>query len=312
MKFILKSIIAATDASMEGEPVSGSVDEAWRESMKALLGTVLKGGEGSGHKGHRGILGHHGGSLPGTATFGSYIDINMQEPGDPGYDRMCKALNVKKMNKVVLDSYVREMFNYRYTYKGKRFSAEVQHVYVDIEGIVHIEGIIGDEEGEEIGAFARVISYDENTGKRTVMHDGFKIDRDQQESGFGSSYFQFCEDNYIRQGFDTVKVHAGDTVGGYAWARLGFDFDQPIGGITARFYRYYRLNFPDVPVPTFTHPWELAMMVSPPGFPDTEHTLVGRDFLLGETWFGVKDITPGSINLKVGDAYYEAKRKAMR
>lgn len=77
-------------------------------------------------------------------------------------------------------------------------------------------------DGKSIGKFERGFSKD-RLGT-TVGHVSFFLNKKYQGSGYGSGMFFHSEDAYKKLGMDRITTSANADVGGYAWARMGFDF----------------------------------------------------------------------------------------
>lgn len=101
--------------------------------------------------------------------------------------------------------------------------AEVVH---SSSGVVHGE-IKAD--GNVVGKFTR-----EADGEQSVYHDSLYIEPDYQGRGFGTAFFEHSVDEYRKLGVTRVRVTAGSSVGGYQWARRGFDFDMPRYSVLSR------------------------------------------------------------------------------
>lgn len=87
---------------------------------------------------------------------------------------------------------------------------------------ISVNGYIRDANGRSVGTFTRTMYGD---GK--VYHNYFRIERAQQGSGFQSRWFeQQLLPQYALNGFSKVTVSANIDVGGYAWAKQGFDFES--------------------------------------------------------------------------------------
>lgn len=79
-----------------------------------------------------------------------------------------------------------------------------------------------------LGTAERVfrIATDSRTGKRvsSVEHALFVLPDDIQGGGTSSAFLQASKQMYRQMGLDRITIHADISVGGYAWARGGFDF----------------------------------------------------------------------------------------
>lgn len=88
---------------------------------------------------------------------------------------------------------------------------------------VEWHGEIRDDEGILAGTFQRDFHRDTD-GLLWVEHAYLKLERRHQGQGFAKAFNEYLYDWYRDSGVDHVKVHANIDVGGYTWARQGFDF----------------------------------------------------------------------------------------
>lgn len=85
-------------------------------------------------------------------------------------------------------------------------------------------GIITDiTNGKKVGSFAREI--DQARDGVHVYHDSLSINPSHQGRGFGTAFFEGSLAKYKERGVVSLRVTAGSSVGGYQWARRGFDFN---------------------------------------------------------------------------------------
>lgn len=272
--------------------------------------TELKGGPTSGHYGHAGREGIRGGSLPGMRSekHSAQLRGTFPKEGSEAYRVICRTMGVKSITEDELLTKLESMYDYRD--RKQDLQARLSAVEVWSNGDIWVKGYVETVTGEaQVGEFSRtLISFEDGT--RIVSHDSFGVRKPYQKKGFGSSFYQFTENNYIKAGFDEIVVFAGDDVGGYAWARLGFDFANDFGtgkeieAVRGSFRYNWEKRYKE-PVPEFTHAWEMAAAVGPDGFE------IGRLVMTGAQWPGIKSLRKGSIGLAIGDAYYYAKRKAL-
>lgn len=100
---------------------------------------------------------------------------------------------------------------------------------VEVEGrSLNVESDIHDSSGAKVGWSRQVL--DPESGR--VHLDHLVLDPQVQGSGFASRERQHAEDGYRAMGFDRVTLKANIDVGGYAWARAGYDWDlsDAVGG----------------------------------------------------------------------------------
>ena len=90
-------------------------------------------------------------------------------------------------------------------------------------GGVRVQGSIRNADGKSIGRFSRAFGRDED-GRLYVVHELLKVQRQYQGSGFQAQFNGNLLDWYRRSGASYVKVGANIDVGGYTWARSGYDF----------------------------------------------------------------------------------------
>jgi hypothetical protein len=215
------------------------------------------------------------------------------EPGTD-IDEFMKFAKLKGGAQAVMDAY---------TYKD-----EITGLETRIERVHHPEGdssflyISGTVlvDGQEVGHFDREIS-----ANGTVYHAEFEIDRLWQKGGFGSRFYQHSEDAYVKMGISTVRLLANKDVGGYAWARMGFDFMEPIAlksfSKPALYWWRKEVGESGPEPPKIEHAWDLAAMTTPNG------VRVGKNALLGESWQAIKVLKPSDEGYTVGQIYYRAK-----
>ena len=175
-----------------------------------------------------------------------------------------------------------------------------------VSGLI-IKGYVYDQDGKTAGSFIRKLDG------RGVEHNKFVMGPEYRQQGFGSRFYQNSEAVYRRIGVKAVHLNANMAVGGYAWARMGFDFapgfnDAEDKQAVRRYSNYARALWQEethgaAPFPDVQHAWEIAALTTPSG------RRVGKETLLGQAWSGVKRLTPGSPGVQVGDLYYATKAK---
>lgn len=88
-----------------------------------------------------------------------------------------------------------------------------------------VRGAILDASGKKVGIFARAISIE--NGRTVVDHELLRIDGNVQGQGFAQAFNAQAFDWYRQSGVEKVELLANADVGGYAWARAGYDFSGP-------------------------------------------------------------------------------------
>jgi predicted ABC-type ATPase len=94
------------------------------------------------------------------------------------------------------------------------------------QGFMEIKGYIYDRSGGTVGNFTRRLSYDTEKRELSVEHYELDLAESAQGSGVGAAFNTASIAEYRSIGVDHIKVQTGLSVGGYAWAREGFRFDE--------------------------------------------------------------------------------------
>jgi len=156
----------------------------------------------------------------------------------------------------------------------------------------------------QVGQNHLYIYNDYNVGGYICSFNLMEIERNYQSQGYGYEFFKRLQNNLKSWGVKQVRLDADLDVGGYAWARYGFDFanDQTKNQTVKNFIRHLGVEWDINEDPNkFNHPWEIAAYKGPHGEP------IGKQFLLGESWLATKDLDENSLGWKVGEEYERAK-----
>lgn len=165
---------------------------------------------------------------------------------------------------------------------------------------------IRDADDRRVGGAGRSFRRDPD-GKLVVSHKHFTMEEDARGGGFSTRWLRQLEDRYRQNGVDKIEVSAVN-VGGYAWAKAGFDFanrrtaqqvadrlelrseapahifgdspqvKQQMVDLVAR----TRSDNPD--------DWPLPMEFAMVGWEPGAQTWPGKDVMLGALWDGVKEL----------------------
>lgn len=90
-----------------------------------------------------------------------------------------------------------------------------------LTGETKTRGILRDDV-HSYGTFERQVLL-ESSGRLSVEHALLKVAPNQQRLGFAQGFNDRAFARYAAAGVDEVRVHAALTMGGYAWARAGFE-----------------------------------------------------------------------------------------
>jgi GNAT superfamily N-acetyltransferase len=97
------------------------------------------------------------------------------------------------------------------------------HARADTASQGVVSGTILDEHDNYAGTFTREVN---NSSRGVdVYHDTLKLLPEHQGKGFGTAFFEHSLAEYKKLDVARVSVTAASTVGGYQWARRGFDFN---------------------------------------------------------------------------------------
>lgn len=252
------------------------------------LFSILKGGAGSGNIGHAGRIGHRGGSAPkngliagllGKDAAAQIIKAYSYQDKESGY-----STTIDEIYQLSLDSFFRAPDG------SDRLGKDS----------VLIKGRVLDKDGNQVGDFKRRINND-----KTVEHHSFEMKEEAQNQGFGGRFYKHSEEAYKQAGIEHVLLVANVSVGGYAWARMGFDFASKVDKkeMTDRFKDAYKSRYgePSKDVPKTAY--EMAAYVGPDG------RRLGKDVMLFSDWAGKKNLSDTDIGYQVGKEYYASKGK---
>ena len=185
------------------------------------------------------------------------------------------------------DDAIRGTFNYEDSEAGVR--AEVVDIYrAAFYTSVQIE--MHDRTGARVGTAQRI--FDERT-PNSIEHSSLELTPGMQGQGFATRFNAHAEAGYRRAGIEQITLDANLDVGGYAWARAGYDFANEASRISVVSHAESMAAFypPDVQRaiervvrnPNST-PIEFAMIGHTPG----ATTWPGKEIMLGAGWDGVK------------------------
>ena len=102
----------------------------------------------------------------------------------------------------------------------------------EVEGVtpsnttLRIRVNILDENGNKIGRAIRNVWPGRRGSAPSIYHSAFELDKSKQGNGFSSRWLAQMEDRYREQGIGSIQLTTDD-IGGYAWAKAGFDFLGP-------------------------------------------------------------------------------------
>jgi GNAT superfamily N-acetyltransferase len=176
---------------------------------------------------------------------------------------------------------------------------------INAYGELEMEGVVEVPDGDdvkEIGTYKRRFEPDGEGGLR-VNHEFFSLYNKHQGQGIGSQFLKDSEDYYRDLGVTEITVEANIDVGGFAWARLGFDFQSGdtavnfvnelykwddgtpefssgLDGLLTKATKYEASGDPSDAPSAF----EISQIGHTPG----AKKWPGKQFMLGQNWEGIK------------------------
>lgn len=271
---------------------------------------VMKGGEGSGNFGHAGRPGLLGGSAPGkdAAYYDDFVRSKMV--GNNSLEDFYKLYaELVPGAKLSLGQLLEQAYEYKDAESGltsKIDGIQIQTYDNGLPTTITIDGRILNKDGFYAGTFIRKIGPD-----ATADHELLSIIDNAQNTGFGSRFYQNSEDAYVAAGIKNIELFADLEVGGYVWARMGFecsfktDFIQFKAKVMEMYlqhsYEPDKADWMDKIIGPMTHMYELAAATTPDG------TRVGKLVLLASDWMGHKSLDPNNIGYIMGKLYTQSK-----
>jgi len=150
-------------------------------------------------------------------------------------------------------------------------------------------------------------------GNLNVHHILFHLEGYHQNKGIAADMSEHVEEEYEKLGVHSISFNANAEIGGYAWARQGYDFARTSDRTKIR--KHFRTSlkknknmFSDEEfkqlnesIKSLKHAWEFATL-------RVERGIVGKHLLLGSKWDAVKILDKKSPGYQIGKAYFAAKR----
>jgi hypothetical protein len=168
----------------------------------------------------------------------------------------------------------------------------------------------------------------DDDGNWNVEHGSFVVSKAFQKQNIATDINENAEEQYEKLGIKSISLNANLDIGGYAWARQGYDFadnENESGKIQLSemkkiFQSALQDHFASLPyvsakekqqwpeeINAMEHAWEFANW-NPEGNQSPGRHL-GKRFLLGMSWAAEKKLNPKSLGYKIGKAYFAAKKQ---
>ncbi len=176
-----------------------------------------------------------------------------------------------------------------FTDETSGLSVEVGAVHYDgPDENTYVEFTIFNRDGRNVGGGQHSISP---PSTRKAELNSIALDEDIQGQGFGVRYLERLKDAYRNHGIQRLDLTANVDVGGYSWARAGFDFADTESRrklaeyaveAARRFNPSVQAKIRAVAADPFATPIEFAMVGWEPG----AGVWPGKRVMLGSSWRG--------------------------
>lgn len=198
------------------------------------------------------------------------------------------------------DNAIRAAFDYHDEQTG--MTAKVVRVFNSPYGqqdAVQVNIEIHDRDGKLVGAGGRIISADGTT----VNHANLHLDEKVQGQGFATRFNANAEATYRANGVERITLTT-DEIGGYAWARAGYNFRRD--GERREFQNKFRLRADTDPNLSPAVRDQMRQVANRPGVTPAELAMVGyakgaktwpgKQMMLDQMWDGERFLTPTAQN----------------
>lgn len=171
------------------------------------------GGAGSGNFGHAGRPGEVGGSGAGTAAPTTAVKFHTWDTGITATEHIERVLGPQAVEGL--------------TRIGESLSGTGAKATFAVDG--------GGAHGAEVGIALRIPGvavvdariYIDHDGRRHVKLEEMRINPEHQGKGIAKQFLQTAVAEFQQMGVTEIELHANLNVGGYAWAKFGFEDRDP-------------------------------------------------------------------------------------
>lgn len=210
---------------------------------------------------------------------------------------------------VARDSEIKRIVQERLNGEYASLTVKVREVETTTDEI-DVSADIRDANGVYVGTTQRILRRGSD-GKLWVYHAYLSLNSNFQGQGFAEAWNGHLMNWYSESGLDRIEVTANIDVGGYTWARQGFDWkdESDAYSIGARLRRHVadnpgtyneeqlaaaqdvldRLDRIDFGDPGYPTAYEMSQVGRLPGQGRTD-PWPGKQAMLGSTWHGVKPV----------------------
>jgi hypothetical protein len=197
---------------------------------------------------------------------------------------------------------------------GTHAGLKIKDVHMRFRGdsVVEFDGGIYDQSGSRVGFFSRELTR-ESDGTISATHDKLQLDTSVRGQGFAQSFNGRLIEWYKASGVSQIQLTANIDVGGYAWARAGYDWidddapSEPLQRLqklaktgtqrippdraaeqqalaATMLRRFEETEFGSADYPT---PFEVSQLGRWPGA-GKDDWWIGKAAMMGSSWDGVK------------------------
>lgn len=198
---------APSSPAPEPEPVPGEGSVAASAPVEAKFDPSQKR-DGEGKWTHGGLPGDGGGGKWKLATSDAVAAIGDGGPLD-----------------AATTAAIAEVYTIEHGGLSTSDITAIGRIGPDGERYVYVRGVVRDQSGVPVGKFGRALSAD--GGVPTVSHGLLELDKGVRGQGFAQAFNAQAFEWYRESGVARVELTANIDVGGYAWARAGYDWADP-------------------------------------------------------------------------------------
>lgn len=179
---------------------------------------------------------------------------------------------------------------YEMTDEQTGYSTRVDAISTNVHGRTLVDISIRNRHGDDVGWAGFEISPD---GK-SVEHSGMELTENFQGQGFATRQMVHVVDSYKRSGVKEMTLTANSDVGGYAWARAGFQFRDSAARDTVAAHAHAmaraRNYDPDIRA-------QIGRVANNPNSSPADYAMIGhvggakmwpgKEIMLDSTWDGI-------------------------
>jgi len=133
--------------------------------------------------------------------------------------------HVDAISAALTNNFTHGDFEYKVAVSGIQLTSDEKNIWDKTEPMkALINGDLYDTSGNKMGYWERAIYFPENE-PASAEYQYFKVYDRWQDHGIGRNAIKFFDKAMKKWGVETITVDANMDIGGYAWAKSGYDWD---------------------------------------------------------------------------------------